>query len=529
MGNQLVIQNRFGNFAEILTDFDLDTFKYEYSKNDERSISFTAYRTNLNYDVFDMLVNEAYLIWQNQMYVIKSTSLSHDNLVVSNEVVAKHIFMEFQNYYVDKDISNDTMNEEVGAIEDDSSNNEEEESGNLYTLEQYLDFAFKDNPLGYTYEIVGSFPNRATIEELGNKNGLEYITEGAELFGYIYYADNKHIRFYTEDEFYELSELVLYYKANTQDTSATITTTDLKTFVKGYGKKKTKTETKNYSPIKPKNMKFSGSWTKEGTWWTGTVGGGYEKTINCKWGNETLIWTQKQASLGGMVDVYLDGDKVGSFSLYRKTTKSNAVVIARGLEKGEHTFKVIFRGPKSGVDYKGKTPRCYIGTEKATILNLTSIPVGKDLYHTYAEVKSPNYEAFGDMRGATIYSDTITDKKDLEELLRESIVDTPTVELKTAYMGYDDINDNHTLHFVHKFLHFNDDLKVVKITKYHPQTNKPSEIEFSNAVDDMVSIQRRMVRRINNANSSIAYGGLDVDTIGYDIYSDVVGSVFVDE
>lgn len=527
----LIVENRFGNYAEILTDIDLSTFKYTYSKNDDRSIEFTAYRTNLNYDIFDMLVNEAYIVWQGQKYVIKSTELKHDNNVVTCSVTAKHIFMEFQNHYVDKDISEETMNEEVGAEDQDTvvEDDENEESGNLYTIQQYLSFAFKDNEIGYTYEIIGDFHNRGLVDELGNKNGLEYITAGADLFGYIYYADNKHIKFYTEEEFYEKSDLVMYYKANTQDTAATITTTELRTFVKGFGRKKTKTETKNYSPIKPKDLKLSGAYSKEGTWWTSTVGGYYEKTFNCKWGNEVLIWTNKQASLGGTVDVFLDGYKIGNFKQYRKTAKTNSVVIARNMEKGQHTLKVVFKGAQSGVDYKGKSPRMYIGTERTTIMNLTSVPVGKDLYHTYAEVKSDNYDAFGDMRGATIYSKDITDKADLEALLRESLVDTPTVELTTEYVGYDTVEDNSILHFVHKFLHFNDDLKVIKITKYHPYTNTPTEVEFSNAKDDMISIQKRMIQRINNANSSIAYGGLDVDTIGYAGYSDVIGSVFIDE
>ena len=529
----LIVENRFGNYAEILTDIDLSSFKYTYSKNEERQLEFTAYRTNRNYDVFDMLVNEAYLKFEGQYFVIKATELKHDNQTVSCSVTAKHIFMETQNWYVNKDITDESLNSEVGAEEEDDNSNsedtEEEQTGNLYTLKQYLDFGFKDNTLGYTYEIIGEFPNRGAVDELGNKNLLEYISSGAELFGYIYFADNKHIKFYTEDEFYQQSDVVLYYKANTEDTSATITTTDLKTFARGYGRKKTKTETKNYSPIKPKNLKISGTASKEGTWWISTVGGYFEKTFTCKWGNEVLIWANKKASLGGNVDIYLDGNKVGSFKQYRKTVKTDQVVVARNLEKGTHTFKAVFRGGQSGVNYKNKTPRMYIGTERTTVLNLTAVPKGKDLYHTYAEYKSPNYDAFGHMEAATIFSKDITSKKDLEDLLKESIVDTPTVELSTSYIGYDEINENNTMRFVHKFLKFNDDLKVIKIVKSHPYTNTPSEIEFSNAKDDMVSIQKRMVQRINNANSSIAYGGLDVDTIGYQGYSDVMGSVFIDE
>ena len=194
----LIVENRFGNYAEILTDIDLSSFKYTYSKNEERQLEFTAYRTNRNYDVFDMLVNEAYLKFEGQYFVIKSTALKHDNQVVSCEVTAKHIFMETQNWYVNKDITDESLNSEVGAEEEDDNSNsedtEEEQTGNLYTLKQYLDFGFKDNPLGYTYEIIGEFSNRGAVDELGNKNLLEYITAGAEIFGYIYFADNKHIK-----------------------------------------------------------------------------------------------------------------------------------------------------------------------------------------------------------------------------------------------------------------------------------------------------------------------------------------------
>ncbi|MDN8848957.1 peptidase, partial [Staphylococcus aureus] len=75
---------------------------------------------------------------------------------------------------------------------------------------------------------------------------------------------------------------------------------------------------------------------------------------NCKWGNETLNWTRKMGSRGGKIDIYLDGVKLDSFNTYNKTSKTESIVIAKNLEKGEHTFKAIFRGSQSGVDYKNK-------------------------------------------------------------------------------------------------------------------------------------------------------------------------------
>ncbi|MCC8991136.1 MAG: hypothetical protein LM514_00715, partial [Streptococcus sp.] len=66
---ELVVENKAGNYAEILTDYDYDTFKYEYEKNNERSISLTAYKSSGNEDIFDMLVNENYIIENGQYYV----------------------------------------------------------------------------------------------------------------------------------------------------------------------------------------------------------------------------------------------------------------------------------------------------------------------------------------------------------------------------------------------------------------------------------------------------------------------------
>lgn len=46
-----------------------------------------------------------------------------------------------------------------------------------------------------------------------------------------------------------MAEEVIRYKYNTDEVSASVTTTELKTFIRGYGKKTSK-ETKNYNPIK---------------------------------------------------------------------------------------------------------------------------------------------------------------------------------------------------------------------------------------------------------------------------------------
>src|SRR5699024_303181 len=263
--------NKKKTYAEILTDFDFDSFKYEYEQNNERSITFTIYKTNINADIFDSIVNEMYLLWKGQEYIIKSTSLSHDGTVVSNEVVAKHCFMEFQNHYIEKDLENESLNAD-----------ESEDEKPTYTLKQYLDFGFNGNDLGFEYVIKGDFAKRVPIDELGGNNGMEHLVEGAELFGYIYFADNKTIYIYDKETFYQLADFPIIYRYNNDEISATTDTLNLKTYIKGYGKKKTKTETKNYSAIKPPNLNYVGKFFKEGTWRTQELGRSEERRV----GNE---------------------------------------------------------------------------------------------------------------------------------------------------------------------------------------------------------------------------------------------------
>lgn len=521
----IVLKNAYGNYGEILTDVDLSTFQYVYEKNGDRSVSFTTYKTNRNSDIFDMLVNENVIQWQGQDYIIKSTSLGYEDNAVFNEIEAKHIFLEFQNHYIEKDIEDEEMNMEDSEDTDNSSGTDEN-NGVLYTIEQFLTFGFEKNPLGYTFEIIGNKDKRGLVPELGNKNGIEFLTEGAEIFNYIYFADNKKIYVYASDkDFYKRSEEVLIYEYNITGVSAKVDTTELKTYIKGYGKKKTKKETKNYFPIKPKDLKYKGEFTKEGTWYTTEVGASYEKSFNCKWGNERLTWTNRKITKGGNVDVYLDGRKIGTFNQASKTSKTDIVTISRNLEKGSHTFKVVFKGPKSGWDYKKSKPRMYVGSEKTTMLNLTAELKGKDIYHVYGDYESENAKNFGRRIAPTVFDDNITTQDGLQEKLEESLNDDPTVELSTSYYGFEDIYENDEIRFVHKPLNFNVDLQVVKITKKHPSINEPATIEFSNESPDMAKIQQRINERMNNANSSIAFGGWNVNNISYTGYSDVMGSV----
>lgn len=526
----MVLKNKKGTFGEILVDYDFGSWKLNYEKNNERSIDFTIYKTYLNSDLFDALLNEMLVVWKDQEYVIKSTSIKYDGAVVSNDVTAKHIFMEFQNHYIQKDLENEEMNNEETTDEDNKP---------TMTIEQYLEFGFKGNKLGFTYEIRGKFTNRVAIDELGNKNGMEFLTEGVELFNYIYFADNKKIYIYDEETFYQMADIPLIYKYNSSEVQATTTTTDLKTIGKGYGKKKTKAETKNYNPIKPKDLNYSGSFIKDGTWRTEKVGASYSKTFECKHGNETLEWTLKKMSKGGVLDVYLDDEKVDTYECYNKNSTTEKIVIKKGLSRGEHTFKAVFKGAKKGVDYKKSEPCMYVATEKSTVLNLTAVLKGSDMYSAYVEYKSPNYDVFGHAEAPTVFDDKALNKDEVLESVKSQLQDEPTVEVSTNYLGSvedkhyigeNDIKENYMIHFIHQPLGYDIDLKVVKLTMSHPIVNEPVEVDFSNSPTDIIKIQQGISRNIKKMNNLVKGGSLGGSSFSMPrLASDSIGSVLVDE
>ena len=525
----MVLKNKKGTFGEILVDYDFGSWKLAYEKNGERSIDFTIYKTYINSDLFDALSNEMLVDWKGQEYVIKSTSVKYDGEIVSNEVTAKHIFMEFQNHYIQKDLENEEMN---------SDETSDEENKPTMTLEQYLEFGFKGNKLGFTYEIRGKFTDRVAIDELGNKNGMEFLTEGAELFNYIYFADNKKIYIYDEETFYQMADIPLIYKYNSSEVQATVSTMDVRTYIQGYGKKKTKAETKNYKPMKPKDLGYSGTFIKNGTWRTDVKGASYTKTFNCKWGNETLEWTLKKMAKGGLLDVYLDNELVGQYECYNKSATSEKIVIARNLSKGTHTFKAVFKGAKPGIDYKKSKPCMYVGTEKSTVLNLTAVLKGSDVYHAYAEYKSPNIDAFGFSEAPTVFDDNALDKGELLKKIKSELNDQPTVEVSTNYLGsveekhyigHDDIKENNTIRFIHQPLGYNLDLKVVKITAAHPLVNEPVEVDFSNSPTDIIKIQQGISRNIKKVNNLVKGGSLGGTSFSMpENYSDIVGVTLID-
>ncbi|MDN6611897.1 MAG: phage tail protein [Staphylococcus equorum] len=518
MKHSLILKNKSGTLKEHITDYNYGSFAYEWEKNNERSISFTAYKTSNNADIFDAIVNEALVEWEDETYVIKSTSLKADGATITNDVIAKHIFMELQNHFVEDTSKN--------KVESDSSS---EDKQIKVTYRQFMGKIFKDNPMGFYFVTHGEFDD-VYVDSLGDKNALEMLVEGAELFNYIYFAYGKAIHIYTEDEFYKMSREPLIYKYNTDNVEVTTTTTDLKTYIVGYGKKFETKEFKDYQPLLPKDLTYTGKFDKSGTWSTEQVGAYYDGEIDCKFGNEEIYWNLKKMSKGGIVSIYYDTKLIGNYSCYSKNSVTQKITLDKNASRGKHKIRVIFKGEDSKVDYKKSKPRMYVGTKAAKVFNVTTSLSGDNIYKAKTEYTSPNAKQFGKLQADTFYSDSITSEAELKKELKSQINDIPTVELSTNYISYEDIKEYNKMRLIHRPLGFNADLKVVKITKHHPLVNEPVEVEFSNAAQDIISIQRRISNQIKRVDNYVKGGRMNVIG-GYkmNLTGESVGSVLIDD
>lgn len=508
--SNLLLKNRTGTFRELITDYDTDSFQYEYERNGDRLISFTALKTTNNADIFDAIVNETIIEYEGQDYVVKNTSINSDNSLISNNIVAKHIYTEFQNHYVEP------VTLQEGKKLD-------------LTFRQYMGRTFENNTDGYIFVTHGDFKD-ISVEEFGGKNGLELIIEGAELFGYTFFADNKKIHFYDDENFYKISGEPFIYKYNTGDIQARTTTLDLKTYIKGYGKKYETSEYKNYHPLKPKDLTYTGKFIKDGTWRTEQVGAYYDAEINCQFGDETLIWSLKKMSKGGYVSIYLDTKLIGNYSCYSKNAVTEKITLSNNLSKGKHRIRVIFKGKNNNVDYKRSEPCMYVGTESATVFNSSADLKGDERYRAVAEHTSDNAKIFGIKKAPTLYSDSALTKTEVLKEIKAQLTDEPVVEIALNYYSTAPIYEYSKVRLVHRPLEFNTELKVVKLTKYHPLTQLPVELEFSNAREDIIAIQQRVnnqIKRVTNLTKGGRLGVIGDYTIN--LASESVGSVLIDE
>lgn len=116
---------------------------------------------------------------------------------------------------------------------------------------------------------------------------------------------------------------------------------------------------------------------------------------------------------------------------------------------------------------------------------------------------SPNASKYGRRKAEPVSDERFKDAQSLQDYTKTKILDVPETSLEITYTGDEEIHENEMLYLIHEALGYESMLKLKRMTGYHPYTQKPPELGFSNKLADMVDIQRQAHKRYNNMNTRL--------------------------
>lgn len=218
---------------EPLNLFDPKSVQIQWEVNQTWSLQFTAY--NDGSLAYQMLESEASIFLDNQEYIIKQVADDSSSGLDSVQVTATHVYFEVQKIRkykdyidpIDKDKQMDVKVLKTDSTKSDDSDNtktdtNEKTEGNTttkittkttdetqqdnqnqvtYSIQDVLDHWLKDNNLGFTYEVIGSFEKKE-LEELKDGTGADMLSKISDTWNNaIIYPDNRKIRVYLADKF----------------------------------------------------------------------------------------------------------------------------------------------------------------------------------------------------------------------------------------------------------------------------------------------------------------------------------------
>ena len=494
----LLVRDKTGIYEEILIDIDYNSFSYDYEKNTSRQLSFTVYETLYNKFSFDLLTGDAIIVYLGQDYVIKQCTPRVVGKWQTKDITAVHVSFTVQDHY----------------------QYDSKESVGTYSLDDIMKFAIDGNELGFTYEIIGTFSPQK-IENINANDALNIINDIAcGTFGAIFYADNKKLLLYSEDEWYREVQQTFRYLYNTNEVSVSEDITNIKTFIKAYGKEKENKDYKTEQSISQSALSYSDKWSNGVTSTKDSIAS-FEFT-----GTGVDVYFKK-TKLGGKVHIDVDGSNGKNGTTYSENGGVLTLTI-RGLENKKHKCNIKFTGTDtknpntkkikhqetySKVNKQGKIVRKTknVYTQEAATLELNN-PVanvyqqneGDNRYETVVTYLSPAYKEWGKKKAAPVSSDTITNSNELLEFAKSQLRDYPDLSLNISYTGTELVDVRDVWLLIHEPLGISSDVKLVSLRSPHPYTRQPQSLTFSNAQKDMLKIQNQLKKSITDLNKQLS-------------------------
>lgn len=222
----IFIQDYEKTKKEILTEYDKSTFTENWQENETWEISFTIVKTKFNELAFDLVDYENSVFFNGQEFIVKQMGVSAEGTAITKTVTATHIYYTMQDGF-----QYDTIT-------------------GTYSINQLLAHVFKPDNRGFTWNVVD--PNKKFLpveqENFGNGNYLKLVEEILKDYDAIVIPDNKNLTFFPRSEYGKKTEEQIRYKYNTDSVKFDIDTLNLKTQIKGFGKKK-EDDTYYFTPI----------------------------------------------------------------------------------------------------------------------------------------------------------------------------------------------------------------------------------------------------------------------------------------
>ncbi|WP_419154090.1 prophage endopeptidase tail family protein [Weissella viridescens] len=199
--DKVVVQSRNGSQLLPMTSIDLSTLQVIWELNSAYQLTFTAIDNGML--DFSMLLNENYIWFENQQYVIKQAPDNYVGNKHERVVTATHVYYQLNNFRKD----------------DVKSGNQK------FKLNDIMSWLMKDVS-GYSYVIHGTFSSEQMLSDFGNCTIADGISTLAQTYGiYAVYPDNKVIHLYNRDTWIKPTKQRLSYRYNASSVNIQIDTT----------------------------------------------------------------------------------------------------------------------------------------------------------------------------------------------------------------------------------------------------------------------------------------------------------------
>ncbi|PIO87308.1 phage tail protein [Loigolactobacillus backii] len=191
-----------------------NSFQVQWEKNSTYQLQFTVWDDKS--EAYEMLDVESSVFFDGQEYIVKTNEPNIIGGIETKQMTCMQIYNE------------------VSRVRQRNTNTGDK----TYSVMDVLDFYFKGNTYGFTYQVIGTFDNQV-ITDLGNSDGKDCLSKILDTWPTaIVFPDNKNIRVYSDDAFKQDLGNRLDYPNNSNEVKITNDSQALVNQVKAYGKEK---------------------------------------------------------------------------------------------------------------------------------------------------------------------------------------------------------------------------------------------------------------------------------------------------